>query len=79
MLRVIDALSICVPTPLSENQDPDTSYIETVVDQIKLHMKPGMLITLESTTYPGTTEELIQQELDKIGHEAGKDYFLCFS
>lgn len=79
MLRVIDALSICVPTPLSENQDPDTSYIETVVDQIKLHMKPGMLITLESTTYPGTTEELIQQKLDKIGHEAGKDYFLCFS
>ncbi|CAH1208289.1 nucleotide sugar dehydrogenase [Paenibacillus sp. JJ-223] len=79
LLRVIDALSICVPTPLSENQDPDTSYIETVVDQIKRHMKPGMLITLESTTYPGTTEELIQQELDKIGHEAGKDYFLCFS
>ncbi|ETT29480.1 nucleotide sugar dehydrogenase [Paenibacillus sp. FSL H7-0942] len=79
MLRVIDALSICVPTPLSENQDPDTSYIETVVDQIKLHMKPGMLITLESTTYPGTTEELIQQQLDKIGQEAGKDYFLCFS
>ncbi len=79
MLRVIDALSICVPTPLSENQDPDTSYIETVVDQIKLHMKEGMLITLESTTYPGTTEELIEQELEAIGKKVGEDYFLCFS
>lgn len=79
MLRVIDALSICVPTPLSENQDPDTSYIETVVDQIKLHMKEGMLITLESTTYPGTTEELIEQELEAVGKKVGEDYFLCFS
>ncbi|MFD2702356.1 nucleotide sugar dehydrogenase [Paenibacillus shunpengii] len=79
MLRVIDALSICVPTPLSENQDPDTSYIETVVDNIKQHMKKGMLITLESTTYPGTTEELIEQELEAIGHKVGEDYFLCFS
>ncbi|WP_442950897.1 nucleotide sugar dehydrogenase [Paenibacillus sp. An7] len=79
MLRVIDALSICVPTPLSENQDPDTSYIETVVDQIKLHMKEGMLITLESTTYPGTTEELIEHKLEAIGKKVGEDYFLCFS
>lgn len=79
MLRVIDALSICVPTPLSENQDPDTSYIETVVDQIKLHMKEGMLITLESTTYPGTTEELIEQKLEAVGKKVGEDYFLCFS
>ncbi|WP_454191964.1 nucleotide sugar dehydrogenase [Paenibacillus sp. Marseille-Q7038] len=79
MLRVIDALSICVPTPLSENQDPDTSYIETVVEQIKLHMKEGMLITLESTTYPGTTEELIEQKLEAIGKKVGEDYFLCFS
>lgn len=79
MLQVIDALSICVPTPLSENQDPDTSYIETVVDQIKLHMKDGVLITLESTTYPGTTEELIEQKLEAVGKKVGEDYFLCFS
>ncbi|GAB6990486.1 nucleotide sugar dehydrogenase [Paenibacillus pini] len=79
MITVIDALSICVPTPLSENQDPDTSYIKTVVDQLKLHMKKGILITLESTTYPGTTEELIQDEIEAIGYEAGKDFFLCFS
>ncbi len=78
-LREIDAISICVPTPLSENQDPDTSYIVTVVDQIKRYMKKGVLITLESTTYPGTTEELIQRELEGIGHVVGEDFFLCFS
>lgn len=79
MIAVIDALSICVPTPLSENQDPDTSYITSVVDQIKLHMKKGMLITLESTTYPGTTEELIQTEIEALGYKVGEDFFLCFS
>ena len=63
MIAVIDAVSICVPTPLSENQDPDTSYITMVVDQLKRFMKPNLLITLESTTYPGTTEELIQHRL----------------
>lgn len=78
-LREIDAISICVPTPLSENQDPDTSYIVTVVDQIKRYMKKGILITLESTTYPGTTEELIQHELEKLGYVVGEDFFLCFS
>lgn len=78
-LSEIDAVSICVPTPLSENQDPDTSYIVTVVDQLKRYMKKGMLITLESTTYPGTTEELIQRELEKLGYTAGEDFFLCFS
>jgi UDP-N-acetyl-D-glucosamine dehydrogenase len=76
---VIDALSICVPTPLSENQDPDTSYITSVVDQIKLYMKPGLLITLESTTYPGTTEELIQAPIEALGYRAGENFFLCFS
>lgn len=79
MIAVIDALSICVPTPLSENQDPDTSYITSVVDQIKLHMKKGLLITLESTTYPGTTEELIQEKIEALGYKVGEDFFLCFS
>ncbi|AWB46952.1 UDP-N-acetyl-D-glucosamine dehydrogenase [Paenibacillus sp. CAA11] len=78
-LQEMDAVSICVPTPLSENQDPDTSYIVMVVDQIKQYMKPGLLITLESTTYPGTTEELIQRELESLGYQAGRDFFLCFS
>ncbi|BFH66468.1 UDP-N-acetyl-D-glucosamine dehydrogenase [Paenibacillus dendritiformis] len=78
-IREMDAVSICVPTPLSENQDPDTSYITQVVDQLKQYMKKGTLITLESTTYPGTTEELIQREIEKLGYRAGEDFFLCFS
>jgi UDP-N-acetyl-D-glucosamine dehydrogenase len=79
VLKELDAISICVPTPLSANQDPDTSYISQVVDQIKNYMENGPLITLESTTYPGTTEELIQWELEKLGYRAGHDFFLCFS
>lgn len=79
VLAELDAVSICVPTPLSANQDPDTSYIVSVVDQIKLHMRKGLLIVLESTTYPGTTEELIEAELAQMGLAAGRDYFLCFS
>lgn len=79
VIAELDAISICVPTPLSPNQDPDTSYITHVVNQLKTHMKQGMLITLESTTYPGTTEELIQWEIEKLGFQAGVDFFLCYS
>lgn len=79
VIQHLDAISICVPTPLSGNQDPDTSYIRSAVQQIKKYMKLGTLIILESTTYPGTTEELIQFELEKQGLVTGKDYFLCFS
>ncbi|MEK8130820.1 nucleotide sugar dehydrogenase [Paenibacillus filicis] len=78
-LEELHAISICVPTPLSENQDPDTSYITSVVSMIKKHMKKSMLITLESTTYPGTTEELIQWEFERAGLKVGEDFFLCFS
>lgn len=79
VLSELDAVSICVPTPLSANQDPDTSYIVYVVDRIKQHMRKGLLIILESTTYPGTTEELIEFELNRMGLKVGRDYFLCFS
>ncbi|MBB6729964.1 nucleotide sugar dehydrogenase [Cohnella zeiphila] len=78
-LSEVDAVSICVPTPLSANQDPDTSYIVSVVSEIKQRFKKGLLIVLESTTYPGTTEELIQRELERMGLTAGRDFFLCFS
>nr|WP_019421380.1 nucleotide sugar dehydrogenase [Paenibacillus sp. OSY-SE] len=78
-IQLLNAVSICVPTPLSENQDPDTSYITQVVEQLKRYMKKGLMITLESTTYPGTTEELIQREIEAIGYHAGEDFFLCFS
>src|SRR5690606_16663491 len=77
--KEMDVISICVPTPLSDNQDPDTSFIRYAVQELKKYMKKGTLIILESTTYPGTTEELIQSELDMLGLQAGKDYFLCFS
>jgi UDP-N-acetyl-D-glucosamine dehydrogenase len=78
-VQKLDAISICVPTPLSDNQDPDTSHIKSVVREIKKNMKKGTLIVLESTTYPGTTEELIQYELEAQGLIVGRDFFLCFS
>lgn len=79
VIKQLDMISICVPTPLSENQDPDTSFIKSVVCEIKKYMKKGTLTVLESTTYPGTTEELIQFELEAQGFKAGRDFFLCFS
>ncbi len=75
----LDAISICVPTPLSENQDPDTSYITSVMEKMKPHLKKGVVITLESTTYPGTTEELILRELNRADYQVGEDFFLCYS
>jgi UDP-N-acetyl-D-glucosamine dehydrogenase len=73
------AISICVPTPLSKSKDPDMSYIEASVAAIKPRLKPGQLIVLESTTYPGTTEEYVQPELEKTGLKAGTDFYLAFS
>jgi len=78
-LQWLDAICICVPTPLSDNQDPDTSHITHAVNQLKPYMDNGFLITLESTTYPGTTEELIESEFAKQGLQAGVNYYLCYS
>lgn len=78
-LAQMDAICICVPTPLTESQEPDMSYIINSVLKIKEYMKKGTLIILESTTYPGTTEELIQVELENMGYQVGIDFFLCFS
>lgn len=78
-IQKLDAICICVPTPLNDNQDPDTSYIKSAVREIKKNLKREALIVLESTTYPGTTEELIGYELEAQGLVAGKDFFLCFS
>lgn len=79
VLKELDVVSICVPTPLNKNQEPDTSYIVNVVKQIKIYIEKPLLIILESTTYPGTTEELIELEIKKSGLIVGRDYFLCFS
>jgi UDP-N-acetyl-D-glucosamine dehydrogenase len=74
-----DVISICVPTPLSKTRDPDISYIVTAAEAVAKRMRPGQLIVLESTTYPGTTEELVLPIFAKSGLQVGRDYFLCFS
>lgn len=75
----LDALSICVPTPLRKTKDPDMSFIVNATKQIKKFLKPNQLIILESTTYPGTTNELVQPILEESGLSAGKDFYLAFS
>jgi UDP-N-acetyl-D-glucosamine dehydrogenase len=75
----LDTINICVPTPLRKTKDPDMSYIVSAVEQIATYLHPGMLIILESTTYPGTTEELVQPMLEASGLKAGVDFFLAFS
>ncbi len=78
-LKNMDTISICVPTPLSKTKDPDVSYILATVDWIKPRLTPGTLVVLESTTYPGTTNDLILPLLEESGLKIGKDIFLAFS
>ncbi|HOP06612.1 MAG TPA: nucleotide sugar dehydrogenase [candidate division Zixibacteria bacterium] len=75
----MDTISICVPTPLSKTKDPDVSYILAAVESIKQYIKKGTLVVLESTTYPGTTEDLILPLLAEGGMKVGEDFFLAFS
>ena len=75
----LDTINICVPTPLRKTKDPDMSYIVSAVEQIARNFHPGLLIILESTTYPGTTDELLLPTFEKLGYKAGEDFFLCFS
>jgi UDP-N-acetyl-D-glucosamine dehydrogenase len=79
VVREVDTINICVPTPLRKTRDPDMSYIVSAVEAIAKHLHPGMLIILESTTYPGTTEEVVQPLLEETGLKAGVDFFLAFS
>ena len=74
-----DVISICVPTPLGKTRDPDVSYILAAAEQVAKRLTGGQLIILESTTYPGTTEELVLPIFEQNGLQAGRDYFLCFS
>lgn len=78
-LRRMDAIDICVPTPLRKTRDPDVSYIVAAVEQIAPRLRRGQLVVLESTTYPGTTDELMRPILEARGFRVGKDYFLAFS
>src|SRR5664279_2862027 len=75
----LDTINICVPTPLRKTKDPDMSFIVSSCAEIARHFHAGMLVILESTTYPGTTDELVLPMLNKTGLEAGRDFFLCFS
>ena len=79
IVRELDTINICVPTPLRKTKDPDMSYIVSAVEAIATHLHPGLLVCLESTTYPGTTEEVVQPLLEATGLKAGKDFFLAFS
>jgi nucleotide sugar dehydrogenase len=78
-LREMDVVVICVPTPLTRNLTPDLQYVEAVTAELAVRLRPGQLISLESTTYPGTTEEVMKPLLEASGLKAGDDFFLAFS
>ncbi len=78
-LHDMDAISVCVPTPLSKTRDPDMSAVLQAADDIARHLRPGQVIVLESTTYPGTTREIFQPRLQERGFAIGQDVFLAFS
>ena len=79
VLADADCVCICVPTPLSKTKDPDVSFILSSVETVARYLHPEMLIVLESTTYPGTTDELICPSLEETGLKAGKDFYLAYS
>src|SRR5438270_1798144 len=78
-LKEADCIIICVPTPLTAKKDPDLQFIEKTAEAVHKTLRKGQLISLESTTYPGTTEEILLERFKGTGLEAGKDYFLVFS
>jgi UDP-N-acetyl-D-glucosamine dehydrogenase len=79
ILDEMDVITICVPTPLTKNKEPDISYVVSVTENVKKHLHRGHLVILESTTYPGTTQEVIQPRLESTGLKVGEDFFLAFS
>jgi UDP-N-acetyl-D-glucosamine dehydrogenase len=79
IITELDTLDICVPTPLRKTKDPDMSFVVSATAEIAKYLHPGLLVMLESTTYPGTTDELLLPKLRESGHRVGEDFFLCFS
>src|SRR3954465_10771215 len=75
----LDALTICVPTPLSKTRTPDISYIVSAAESVASHLRGGQLIVLQSTTYPGTTEEIVLPILERSGARVGEDFFLGYA
>ncbi len=78
-LKQCDIIVICVPTPLTKHRDPDLSYVEATSRAIAEHLRPGQLVVLESTTYPGTTDDVVKVILEKTGLKSGTDFFIGFS
>ena len=79
VLNKLDTINICVPTPLGKSKSPDISYVMKAVGGVVSHLHPGQLIILESTTYPGATEEAVLPQLEETGLKVGEDFFLAFS
>ena len=79
VINEVDFVAICVPTPLDAHQQPDISYVESSAKAIAKYLHKGMMVVLESTTYPGTTEELIKPILESSGLKCGEDFYLGFS
>jgi len=78
-IRDLDTINICVPTPLRKTKDPDLTHVVSAVKEIRAHIRPGQLVILESTTYPGTTEEVVLPALEASGLRVGRDFCLAFS
>jgi UDP-N-acetyl-D-glucosamine dehydrogenase len=79
VIRDLDTINICVPTPLRKTKDPDLTYVVSAVNEIKRYLRTGQLVILESTTYPGTTDEVVRPALESGGLVAGRDFALAFS
>src|ERR1017187_10162610 len=79
VIAELDTVNIAVPTPLRKTKDPDMSYIMAAAEEVARYAHPGLLVILESTTYPGTTEEVLLPILEKQGMKVGEDFFLCCS
>jgi len=79
VLSDVDTVDICVPTPLRKTKDPDMSFVSSAVEEIAKHLHREMLVILDSTTYPGTTDEVILPKLEQTGLKVGEDFFLAFS
>ena len=78
-INTVDAIIICVPTPITKHREPNLEFVKKVMEDISPHLKENQIISLESTTYPGTTEELISDKLIEIGYEIGKNFYVVYS
>ena len=79
VIESLDTINICVPTPLRKTKDPDLTYVVNAVNEIRKYLRKGQLVILESTTYPGTTEEVVRPALESSGLVVGQDFGLAFS